>query len=412
MERRASDLLGKPVITFDTGRRLAHVEDLLVNPDIPQVLALLVDKGAVWVSPRFVALGQIKGIGGNAIVVETAAVVKEVNRYPELKALLDHRTIRGIRVYSETGDRLGTVSDMFIDDQTGEVLYYEVSGGAIGDMMKGKRTIVPGEVLSMGALVLYVSTATATRLEQQQGGVTAAFEQARQRVNQLSDQTADATNQRLARLGEQARQQQRTYVIGRTALRKVDDKEGRPLVQEGEIITADTVAQAEQQGRLPALLLAGGLGGAQQQLGALGQQANDSFAQIREEAQHLWNQLTHQRTRLTDQSDSRIEQGRIDAALGRPASRVILDRQDTVILNTGDIITNAAIAQARQAGVLHILLGSVYTERPQLRLDDLKAPWAGRASLEEAKPTAAPGAAAPPAALPAPPAATGQPTSS
>jgi hypothetical protein len=130
--------------------------------------------------------------------------------------------------------------------------------------------------------------------------------------------------------------------------------------------------------------MAGGLGGAQQQLGNFGQQAGDSFAQIREEAIHLWNQLTHHSTRLTDQADSRVEQTRIDGALGRPASRVILDRQDTVILNTGDIITNAAVEQARQAGVLHILLDSIYTERPKLNLDDLKAPWAGRASLEEA----------------------------
>jgi len=46
-------------------------------------------------------------------------------------------------------------------------------------------------------------------------------------------------------------------------------------------------------------------------------------------------------------------------------------------------ITNAAVAQARQAGVLNILLDSVYTERPKLSVQDLKAPWAGRASLEE-----------------------------
>jgi uncharacterized protein YrrD len=337
----------------------------------------------VFVSPKVVPFGHIKSIGNNAIVVPKPDVIYNVSRIPELKRVFDGRTIRGMRVYGENGDRLGTIGDMIIDDRTGEILYYEVSGGAIGDAMKGKRTIVPSEILNMGALVLYVSAATATRLEQQQGGVSGAFEQARQRVNQFSDQAADATTAQVSRLTDQAKQQQRSYIVGRTALRTVTGPDNQPIVREGEVITEDTVAQAEQQGRLPALLMAGGMGEAQQHLGNLGQQANDSFAQIREEATHLWNQLTHHTDRITGETESKIEQQRIDRALGRPASRVILDRQDNVILNTGDIITNAAVEQARAAGVLSILLDSVYTQAPKLSLEDLKAPWSGRASLEE-----------------------------
>ena len=52
MELAASAIIDKPVITFDTGRRLAYVEDLLVDPERNQVLALLIDKGAVFVSPK------------------------------------------------------------------------------------------------------------------------------------------------------------------------------------------------------------------------------------------------------------------------------------------------------------------------------------------------------------------------
>jgi uncharacterized protein YrrD len=383
MERRGSDLVGKPIITFDSGRRLARVQDLLVDPERNQVLALLIDAGAVFTSAKVIPFGHIKSIGENAVIVPKRDVVYNVSRIPELKKVFDGRTIKGMRVYSENGDRLGSVGDMILDDHSGEVLYYEVSGGAIGDAMKGKRTIVPSEILNMGALVLYVSAATATRLESQQGGVSGALEQARQRVTQISDQSADAANQQLGRLGQQARQQQRTYLVGRTALRTVNGADGQPMVREGEVITEDVVERAEQEGRLPALLMAGGMGGAQQHLDSLGSQANDSFEQIRTEARHLWNQLNHHSTRLTDEADNRVEVARIDRALGRPASRVILDRQDNIILNTGDIITNAAVAQAREAGVLPMLLDSVYTDRPKLDLSDLKAPWAGRASLEE-----------------------------
>jgi uncharacterized protein YrrD len=388
MELAASTLIDKAVITFDTGRRLAHVEDLLVDPERNQILALLIDRGAVFVAPKAIPFGHIKSIGENAIVVPQRNVVYDARKDPDLRRTFDHRTIKGMRVYSEKGDRLGVISDMIIDDHTGEIYYYEVSGGAIGDAMRGKRTIVPGEVLNMGRLVLYVSEATATRLESQQGGMAGALEQARQRVNQLSDQTADRANQGLTRLTDQVSQQQQAYIVGRTALRPVAGKDGQPLVQEGETITEDTVAQAREQGRLPALLMAGGMGEAQQHLGTLGQQANESFSQIRVEARQLWDQLMHHTNRISDQTDSRIEQERIDRALGRPTTRVIFDRQDTIILNTGEIITNAAVRQAREAGVLHILLDSVYTERPRLGLADLKAPWSGSASLDEEPPLA------------------------
>ena len=62
-------------------------------------------------------------------------------------------------------------------------------------------------------------------------------------------------------------------------------------------------------------------------------------------------------------------------------TRVILNQQDQVILNVGELITHQAIASARQAQVLDLLLNSVYTEKPQLSLDNLRAPQVGQAAL-------------------------------
>src|SRR6476646_8987187 len=112
MERRGTDLVGKPVITFDSGRRLAQVKDLLVDPERNQVLALLIDPGAVFTSARVIPFGHIKSIGENAIIVPKRDVVYNVSRIPELKKVFDGRTIKGMRVYSENGDRLGSVGDM------------------------------------------------------------------------------------------------------------------------------------------------------------------------------------------------------------------------------------------------------------------------------------------------------------
>lgn len=73
----------------------------------------------------------------------------------------------------------------------------------------------------------------------------------------------------------------------------------------------------------------------------------------------------------------------IKNALGRPIKRVILDKQDNVILNVGDLVTHQAIERARHADILDVLLDSVDESEPEIANEERSAPVAGEASLEE-----------------------------
>jgi lactate dehydrogenase-like 2-hydroxyacid dehydrogenase len=66
---------------------------------------------------------------------------------------------------------------------------------------------------------------------------------------------------------------------------------------------------------------------------------------------------------------------------GRPVTRVILDPEDNVILNVGELITHRAVSQAETSGVLNILLSSVYTKEPQISDKELRASEHGTAAL-------------------------------
>ena len=89
--------------------------------------------------------------------------------------------------------------------------------------------------------------------------------------------------------------------------------------------------------------------------------------------------------------DAQAEQNKINNALGRPTTRVILDQSDNVILNTGDLITHAAVNQACTAGVLDILLDSVYTADPEITPEMLRASEPGEAALPtQAQPSGGP----------------------
>jgi len=193
-------------------------------------------------------------------------------------------------------------------------------------------------------------------------------------------------NEQLVQAGDKVREtlpmRAGSIAVGKQAHENVSDAEGNVIVIKGDTVTEEHMERARQSGKIPQLLLATGKGPTQQNFGEFGTQANQSLQDIKNEARQLWGQLTGNYERTVNQADDKMIQRRIKNALGRPVTRVILDQDDNVILNTGDIITNRAVQLAREADVLDILVDSVYTERPKLGLDDLKVSRTGRAAPE------------------------------
>src|SRR3954469_15890083 len=103
MDRRASEIIGLPVITFGKGNKIFNVEDLLVEPERKQVLALLVLEGSLFKSAKAIPFGRIQAIGPDAVVVPDSKAVIDVNRDPVLKKLTDKQIVRGLKVITEEG---------------------------------------------------------------------------------------------------------------------------------------------------------------------------------------------------------------------------------------------------------------------------------------------------------------------
>jgi uncharacterized protein YrrD len=165
--------------------------------------------------------------------------------------------------------------------------------------------------------------------------------------------------------------------LGRRVNKMIFTPEGSVVAVEGQIVTPQVIARAKTHHQEQALLEAVGLttGDALKTTGSnVGQQVKDG-------AKGLWDQVKETASNMQEHGTHVVEEKRIKGALGRPTTRVILDRNDDVILNVGELITHQAIAIARDADVLEILLDSVYTVTPNLSLDELRAPESGKAAL-------------------------------
>ena len=133
-------------------------------------------------------------------------------------------------------------------------------------------------------------------------------------------------------------------------------------------------------------------------MGAASQGAQNMAASAKEGAESLWETVKEKTAEWTGMAqekkaeyDQAAEQSKINNALGRPTTRVILDKSDNIILNTGDLITHAAVESSRQAGVLEVLLDSVYTADPEITPEMMRAKEKGEAALDsQAQPSGGP----------------------
>lgn len=336
MDKKASDIIGLPVVTRERGTKIYEVEDLLLDPQRKQVLALLVREGSLFHSARAIPFGRILAIGPDALIVADSRAVIEVDRDPVLRALSrDKVSVQNWRVMTEGGRRLGTVTDMLLDSHTGEIKGFNVSTGGV-PTLDSMHWLPMEAVLSMGQLILYVPDSYAAAFEGQRGGWTGAL------------------------------------VMGKTATRDVRGEGDTLILRAGETVTPESVETARASGKLPDVVAAVGEEPGRSSLLLMREGVKSGWERVRAEGGEVVKGLAGAWSNFAGQSDERLTGSRIRNALGRPVTRVILDPDDNVILDTGDIITHRAVEAARQAGVLDVLLSSVYVERPKLDAGKLR----------------------------------------
>jgi uncharacterized protein YrrD len=488
--RQGRDLIGKPVVSYETGEKIDKIRDLIFDQDGNQLLGFLIDEAGWFSEARVLLMQDIQAIGRDAVIIQSKhAVIKAHQIQAVAKILARNNILKGTRILTTDGRDLGTMIDLYFDDHTGAVEGYEVSGGLFADVYSGRSFVPAPQTLKIGEDVAFVPSQTAELMEEQVGGIKAALQSA----SDQAQQTAQVAGEKLQEFGQMASEkaqetaqiaseklqnaqrtatasvtntivdpeEQKAFVIGRVAQYSIDAPEGGYLVLQGQEVTPVIAHSAEYLGildklyrstggslsdkltervgntvasfsieealgrrvREPIRTAAGSIIAAPGQIVteqliervkiyhqeqallhavglSTGEAARDRASsrvtltrdrlysttqntggQLQEGATNLWVQVKETANELQDRSTQVIEEKRIKGALGRPVTRVILDQIDNVILNVGELITHEAIATSRQAGVLDLLLNSVYTEKPQLSLAELRAPEPGRAAL-------------------------------
>lgn len=386
--RKGTDLIDKAIIAYDTGRRIARVQDLVFDQGDNQLIGFLVNESGLFRSAKVIPLGAVKAIGLNAIIVADDRAIVSATEVPQIHKVLERDLVlKGTRVLTTDGRYLGSVVDLYFDDRTGKIEGYEASGGLFADAYSGRSFIPAPYDVKIGEEITFVPPAIADLMAEQVGGVLGVVQTAGSRLqessevaNQKIQEAAVATNARIQQGVESANimlqdaangtsdrfaqgsrsaatavtnglidpEEQLVYVVGKQLDRDVATKDGTMFAMKDQPITLPLAEEAQREGILDRLYRATG--------GSLTAGIDRRFQDATDRAEtHLQGTTSSANSAL---SNTLARMG-VDRAKGRRAQRLLRDENGSIIVAPGQIVTDIAIERAKVYGREAALLDAV-----------------------------------------------------
>lgn len=141
---RATELGGRAVIDMDAAEKLGKVEKVILDPDARRVAGFVVSRGSsLFGDSTQITLpaSRVYAVGPDAITVRHDSVVQD--DAANLDALPRVSDVVGRKVVSRDGRFLGTVRDVLINDDTGQIVGYALTDenplGRLEELISGPK---------------------------------------------------------------------------------------------------------------------------------------------------------------------------------------------------------------------------------------------------------------------------------
>lgn len=138
---KIGNIIGLPLISTSQGEKIGMVQEVLLNLSKGIISAFVLDKGGFLREKKIVDIDQVKSIGESAITVPAKELQYE-NDLEVLKSCVNYKDLMDKPVYTHSGKSLGIIQDIFVNEENGHIVGFEVSEGIIHDILEG-RGIIP-----------------------------------------------------------------------------------------------------------------------------------------------------------------------------------------------------------------------------------------------------------------------------
>lgn len=138
---RYSEVVGLPVICVEDGKRIGIIKDIIFCPKDKKVLAFLLERKGCQILKKIILSKDILNLGKDAMIVNDCTCVKEFRKTKNDVDFHDRGTIKGLKVYTKSGEDYGVVQDVLFDSKTGMIEGIELSDGLLQDIVQGRNVL-------------------------------------------------------------------------------------------------------------------------------------------------------------------------------------------------------------------------------------------------------------------------------
>lgn len=139
---RLSDMIGKPVVSTSSGDKLGTVSDALLDASAVQVVGLVVRHGLL-AKEQVLPLEDVERVGRDAVLARSDEHLMTSREWRDSDvAATRSSAIRGRRVMTASGEQLGALSDILVDEETGAFDGLEIESHSFGGL-RTRRTVLP-----------------------------------------------------------------------------------------------------------------------------------------------------------------------------------------------------------------------------------------------------------------------------
>jgi uncharacterized protein YrrD len=168
-----SNLLGRLILNRETTEKIGHVKEFWLDPTLHQVTAIVSESGLLGRTKQFLRWEQVEAIGEDSLLVSLALEASEET--PQ-----GSEVVIGHELWTNDGNKAGTITDYCFDLQTGAVVAYLFHSNGWQGITDGVYVLLPEAVLSTGTKRFIANADQVKQAEQFSEGL-------RDKLNQVTE---------------------------------------------------------------------------------------------------------------------------------------------------------------------------------------------------------------------------------
>jgi len=141
MLKKYSNVLGLPVISAKDGMRIGTLKDIAFCKDNKGIHGFILEKDNHALKGNVVLLHNVLSLGNDALIIESPDCLLEYRKFKKVCDIQEDIQLRGLKIYTHSGDHIGIVQDVLFDYKTGKVEGVQVSDGLVQDLLMGRKIL-------------------------------------------------------------------------------------------------------------------------------------------------------------------------------------------------------------------------------------------------------------------------------